>query len=119
MDTRKKAMTTIKVKTKRMQKLEKRLENKVSSAKEAIKQLEEIEKRAKAREKSKQIRQSDKDKYTLGLLLKYVYMTHFKMPSVKEEWILEAFPKEKPERYIECLKKHGIEVIPTPRADAE
>ena len=100
----------IKEKTKRLQKLEERLENKVSAAKKAIEQLEVIERRAQDRAKAKEKRQSDKDRYTLGLVLKYIYLKRVEMPAIKREWILEAFPKEKPERYIECLQKHGIEV---------
>jgi len=100
----------IKEKTKRLQKLEERLENKVSAAKKAIEQLEVIERRAKDRAKAKEKRQSDRDRYTLGLVLKFIYLKRFGMPAIKREWILEAFPKEKPERYIECLEKHGIKV---------
>ncbi|QAZ69678.1 hypothetical protein [Solidesulfovibrio carbinolicus] len=100
----------IKEKTKRLQMLEERLENKVKAAKKAADELEVIEQRAQNRAKQREKRQSDKDRYTLGLVLKFVYLKRFSMPAVKKEWILEAFPKEKPERYIECLEKHGIKV---------
>lgn len=101
---------TIKEQKTRLQRLEERLENKVTAAKKAAEQLEVIEKRAQARAKQKEIRQSDKDRYTLGLIFKYVLLKRMKNLSIQKEWILEAFPKEKPDRYIECLEKHGIEV---------
>lgn len=100
----------IKEKKTRLQRLEERLENKVKAAKKASAELEVIEQRAQARAKQKEKRQSDKDRYTLGLVLKFIYLKRFGMPAIKREWILEAFPKEKPERYIECLEKHGIKV---------
>ena len=94
----------------RLQKLEERLERKVTAAQKAAEQLEVIEKRAQARAKQKEIRQSDKDRYTLGLIFKYVLLKRMKGLCIQKEWILEAFPKEKPERYIECLEKHDIKV---------
>ncbi|WP_129356198.1 hypothetical protein [Solidesulfovibrio carbinolicus] len=84
----------IKEKTKRLQMLEERLENKVKAAKKAADELEVIEQRAQNRAKQREKRQSDKDRYTLGLVLKFLFKAVFNAGS-KERMDSGGFSERK------------------------
>lgn len=94
--------------------LEERLSKHLEKAKIAAEQLAVLDERRAAREKSQQQSRDQKkihrDIYTLGLVMKYVFLKRYKMPPVSKTWLEEAFPREKTERYTKCLEEYGIEV---------
>lgn len=104
---------TIKEKKTKVEVLETRLEKHLTKAKEAAKQLEALEKRRKAREKSQARSNYHKDLYTLGLVMKFIILKQYNPAALKisTKMLKEAFPKEKTERYIECLQDHGITIV--------
>ena len=94
--------------------LEERLSKHLEKAKTAADQLAVLDERRAAREKkqeeSRDQKKTHRDIYTLGLVMKYVFLKRYKMPPVSKQWLEEAFPREKAERYTECLEEFGIEV---------